>query len=92
MGRATFFYLHCRCHLFVTAFICFPACCPSSLCGRKPVSMAVIKLTFLKIKINYADLRYWLFWALLVGGLFYGVHRYFEYRTMELDKRLERLK
>lgn len=32
-----------------------------------------------------------LLWALLFAALFYGMHRYFEYRDRELDKRLERL-
>lgn len=32
-----------------------------------------------------------LLWVLLFAALFYGMHRYFEYRTRELDKRLERL-
>jgi hypothetical protein len=36
-------------------------------------------------------LRYWLLWALLIAALAYGVHRYFEYRNTELDKRLEQL-
>lgn len=31
-------------------------------------------------------------WLLLVVALFYGLHRYFEYRNQELDKRLERLR
>ncbi len=35
--------------------------------------------------------RYWLFWGLLMAGLAYGFHRYFEYRDRELDKRLEQL-
>ncbi len=37
-------------------------------------------------------LSYWLAWAVLFAGLAWGVHRYFEYRTRELDKRLERLR
>ncbi len=32
-----------------------------------------------------------LLWVLLFAALFYGMHCYFEYRTRELDKRLERL-
>jgi len=32
-----------------------------------------------------------LLWVLLFATLFYGMHCYFEYRTRELDKRLERL-
>lgn len=36
-------------------------------------------------------LRYWLPWVLLVLGLTYGIHRYFEYRDAQLDKRLELL-
>lgn len=36
-------------------------------------------------------LRYWLVWALVVAALFYAMHRYFEYRNGELDKRLEQL-
>lgn len=36
-------------------------------------------------------LRYWLVWALVVAALFYAMHRYFEYRNCELDKRLEQL-
>lgn len=36
-------------------------------------------------------LRYWLLWALLLAALAYGVHRYFEYRNAELDRRLEQL-
>lgn len=42
-------------------------------------------------KPNYPALRYWLFWGLLMCGLAYGIHRYFEYRNHELDKRLELL-
>lgn len=30
-------------------------------------------------------------WLLLVVAVFYGMHRYFEYRDDMLDKRLERL-
>jgi hypothetical protein len=29
---------------------------------------------------------------LLILGLAYGIHRYFEYRNMELDRRLELIK
>lgn len=36
-------------------------------------------------------LRYWLPWLLLIAALAYGTHRYFEYRTAELDKRIEKL-
>ena len=42
-------------------------------------------------KSIYPAIRYWLVWALLIGGLLYGIHRYFEYRNMELDRRLERI-
>jgi|GEM_PF-6809912 len=35
--------------------------------------------------------RYWLPWLLLMLGLAYGIHRYFEYRDAELDKRIEHL-
>lgn len=38
-----------------------------------------------------ATLRYWLAWALLLIGLAYGLHRYFEYRNAELDRRIEQL-
>ena len=38
------------------------------------------------------ELLQWLVWLLLVVGLFYGMHRYFEYRERELDKRLEQLR
>lgn len=34
----------------------------------------------------------WLVWLLLLLALFYGMHRYFEYRNQELDKRLEQLR
>ncbi|MBK9016242.1 MAG: hypothetical protein IPM82_20450 [Saprospiraceae bacterium] len=40
---------------------------------------------------NRPALRYWLAWALVVAALFYAMHRYFEYRNSELDKRLEQL-
>lgn len=40
---------------------------------------------------NRTSLRYWLAWALVVAALFYAMHRYFEYRNGELDKRLEQL-
>ncbi|MEK7254018.1 MAG: hypothetical protein AAB316_04685 [Bacteroidota bacterium] len=36
-------------------------------------------------------LRYWLVWAAVIAALAYGIHRYFEYRNAELDKRIERL-
>jgi hypothetical protein len=36
-------------------------------------------------------LLHWLAWLLLAAALFYGMHRYFEYRNQELDKRLEQL-
>jgi hypothetical protein len=36
-------------------------------------------------------LLHWLCWALLAAALFYGMHRYFEYRDSQLDKRLEQL-
>lgn len=39
-----------------------------------------------------ATLRYWLFWALLLAALAFGINRYFEYRISELDKRIELLK
>jgi hypothetical protein len=35
--------------------------------------------------------RYWLPWLLLMLGLAYGIHRYFEYRDAQLDKRLEQM-
>jgi hypothetical protein len=38
-----------------------------------------------------AWLRYWLPWLLVIIALAYGMHRYFEYRNKELDKRIERL-
>ena len=37
-------------------------------------------------------LLHWLAWSLLVAGLFYAMHRYFEYRDHELDKRLEQMR
>lgn len=37
-------------------------------------------------------LLHWLGWLLLAAALFYGMHRYFEYRDYQLDKRLEQLK
>jgi hypothetical protein len=36
-------------------------------------------------------LRYWLVWVALIAAIVYGIHRYFEYRNAELDKRIERL-
>ncbi|MBI5914437.1 MAG: hypothetical protein HY842_03610 [Bacteroidetes bacterium] len=35
---------------------------------------------------------YWLVWAFVLAVLAWGVNRYFEHRTRELDKRLERLR
>jgi hypothetical protein len=35
--------------------------------------------------------RYWLVWALLMATIAYGIHRYFEYRNAELDRRIELL-
>lgn len=32
-----------------------------------------------------------LFWLLLAAALFYGLHRYFEFRERQLDERLELL-
>ncbi|MCC6724877.1 MAG: hypothetical protein IT258_10230 [Saprospiraceae bacterium] len=43
-------------------------------------------------KINYPVIRNWMVSLLLIAGFLYGVHRYFEYRNMELDKRLELIK
>jgi len=37
-------------------------------------------------------LRHWLVWLLLVLAVFYGMHRYFEYRERELDKRIEQMR
>ncbi len=39
-----------------------------------------------------AEWRYWLAWAVVVATMAYGLHRYFEYRNAELDRRLEELK
>jgi hypothetical protein len=36
-------------------------------------------------------LRHWFVWLLLVLAMFYGMHRYFEYRERELDKRIEQM-
>lgn len=58
----------------------------------KPNINDTLKMTPFEKKSFYPVIRYWLFWALLIGGFLYGVHRYFEYRNMELDKRLERIK
>jgi len=33
-----------------------------------------------------------LVWLLLVLAVFYGMHRYFEYRAQELDRRLEQMR
>jgi hypothetical protein len=38
-----------------------------------------------------AGIRYWLPWLLLLVALAIGIHRYFEYRNAELDKRIEQL-
>jgi hypothetical protein len=38
-----------------------------------------------------AGIRYWLPWLLLLAALAIGMHRYFEYRNAELDKRIEQL-
>ena len=48
-------------------------------------------MALLNKHFNPATIRYWLFWVLLVAALAYGVHRYFEYRNKELDKRLEQI-
>ena len=40
---------------------------------------------------DYPALRYWLFWGLFLAGLAFAMHRYFEYRNQELDRRIERL-
>ena len=44
-----------------------------------------------RLQHRLSSLRYWLFGGLLIAALAYGIHRYFEYRTHELDKRLELL-
>ncbi len=36
-------------------------------------------------------LRYAVAWLLVVAALFYAMHRYFEYRERELDRRIERM-
>ena len=54
--------------------------------------MTVLKMAFLKHKPIYPAIRYWLACALLIAGLAYGIHRYFEYRNVELDRRLEMIK
>lgn len=36
--------------------------------------------------------RFWLGWLLLVLGLAFAIHAYFEYRNHELDKRLENVR
>ncbi len=38
-----------------------------------------------------AAIRFWLPWLLLTVAIAYGIHRYFEYRNAELDKRIELL-
>ncbi|MEZ4960344.1 MAG: hypothetical protein R2830_11055 [Saprospiraceae bacterium] len=38
-----------------------------------------------------SPLRYCLVWGLLLLALAYGIHRYFEYRNAELDRRIELL-
>ncbi|MBI5915911.1 MAG: hypothetical protein HY842_11075 [Bacteroidetes bacterium] len=43
-------------------------------------------------KTYWSALRYWLAWALVVAVLGYGLHRYFEHRNQELDKRLEQIR
>lgn len=48
-------------------------------------------MNFLQKKETHSAVRYWLLWVLLIAGLAYGIHRYFEYRNAELDKRLELL-
>ena len=53
--------------------------------------MIALKMTYTMKKLDYPALRYWLFWGLLIAGLAYGIHCYFEYRNQELDARLERL-
>ena len=45
------------------------------------------KLTRLRYRLF--SLRYALFWIVLMAAILYGIHRYFEYRTQELDKRIE---
>ena len=54
--------------------------------------MIALKITPVMKKPDYQTLRYWLFWGLLIAGLAYGIHCYFEYRNHELDKRLEQLR
>ena len=54
--------------------------------------MTVFIMTLTKKKNDLPSFRFWLIWALLIAGLVYGFHRYFEYRNVELDKRLERIK
>lgn len=44
-----------------------------------------------KLLSDRSTFRYWLIWAMLIAALAYGVHRYFEYRNRELDKRIEQL-
>ncbi len=48
-------------------------------------------MNFLQKKETLSTLRYWLLWGLFIALLAYGIHRYFEYRNAELDKRLELL-
>jgi hypothetical protein len=45
-----------------------------------------------KIKSILPTLRYLLLVLLLLVAFAYGVHRYFEYRNTELDKKLQRLR
>ncbi len=54
--------------------------------------MFALKFISAMKKPDCPALRYWLFWALVIAGLAFGAHRYFEYRNAELDKRLERLR
>ncbi|GEM_PF-6740877 len=42
------------------------------------------------VAISFA-VRYWLLWALLFAALAYGIHRYFVYRDVRLEKRIEKL-
>lgn len=49
-------------------------------------------MAFDKSRSVYPLIRFWLFWALLIGGILYATDRYFRYRNSELDKRLERIR